>query len=292
MTGTPLTLVIMAAGVGSRFGGTKQLAEVGPCGEAIVDYTIADARAAGFDHVVVIVRSAIHEDMRDHLARFHADADGFAYVAQDLDPLAPPRARPWGTGHAVLSARDHVQGPFAVVNADDYYGPQPWQPLAEALRSGPNLQLVAYRLDQTLSDQGTVSRGVCSVGSDGYLEAVHEHPAIRRHADGSIRSDDTLVLDPDTPVSMNLWGLHASFFGPLREGFERFVADGAGDERAEYQLPSVIAGLITAGTATVEVRRTDASWMGVTYPGDLAVARARMTELIERGHYPSPLLAR
>ncbi|MPY95293.1 MAG: NTP transferase domain-containing protein, partial [Acidimicrobiia bacterium] len=190
MTSVAPTLVVMAAGIGSRFGGTKQLAEVGPGGEALLDYTIADARRAGFGPVVLVVREAIRDAVGDHLARFHADAASFTLLCQDLDTSAadagaPPRDRPWGTGHAVLSARGEVRGPFAVVNADDYYGAAALDELGRALaapggRSPTTYHLVAYRLANTLSTEGTVSRGVCRVAADGRLETVTEHLAIAR----------------------------------------------------------------------------------------------------------------
>jgi NDP-sugar pyrophosphorylase family protein len=282
----------MAAGVGSRFGGTKQLAEVGPSGEALLDYTIADARRAGFERIVLIVRSEIRDPVLAHLRRFHADADRFALVCQDADPSAPPRAKPWGTGHAVLSVADQVAGPFVVVNADDYYGPQAFKTVSEALAGGVSreLHLVAFSLARTLSPRGTVSRGVCEVHADGTLRSITEHLAIERAADGTIRAGEGAPeLPADTPVSMNLWGLQPFVFDELREGFGRFVADHRDDPKAEYLLPEVIGQLTDRGVASVRVHRTSAEWLGVTYPGDLDDARQRMAELVKAGAYPSPL---
>lgn len=286
MTQVEPALVVMAAGIGSRFGGTKQLAEVGPRGEALLDYTIDQARRAGFGPVVLIVRSAIRDDVAAHLARFHDDADDFTLVCQDLEPTAAaagPRERPWGTGHAVLAVRDHVDRPFAVVNADDYYGTA-LDELARAFAepggaSPTTYHLVAYRLANTLSDEGTVSRGVCRVAADGTLEAVTEHLALSRGADGRIGGPDAAALADDTPVSMNLWGLHPSLFGHLAARFDAFARANADRPTAELQLPTVITELIGEGLAHVRVHHTDAVWLGVTYPGDLEHARLRLSEV-------------
>jgi len=284
----------MAAGLGSRFGGTKQLAEVGPSGEAVLDYTIADARAAGFGPVVLIVRSEIAELVAAHLARFHTDAADFTLVCQDREPTAPPRPKPWGTGHAVLTAAPHVQGAFAVVNADDFYGRAAIGSLARALHDdgGPGrFHLVGYRLAATLSPRGTVSRGVCSVDDADQLVGVREHTAIARDEGGTIRAGlpDGPVLADDTLVSMNLWGLDASLFGALTDGFERFVAEHVEDPGAEYLLPEIIAGEVARGAATVRVQPTGTEWLGVTYPGDLEDVRERIGQLVADGTYPSPL---
>jgi choline kinase len=283
----------MAAGVGSRFGGTKQLAEVGPSGEALLDYTIADARRAGFGRVVLIVRAEIKEAVAAHLSRFHADSHRFVLVCQDADTAAPPRAKPWGTGHAVLTVADQVTGPFVVVNADDYYGPESFVTLAQAFASGGprELHLVAYSLGRTLSPRGTVSRGVCAVGPAGTLRSITEHLAIERSADGKIRAaEGSSPLDQDTPVSMNLWGLQPFVFGELRQGFEQFVTTHHADPKAEYLLPEVIGHLVDREVTSVQVHRTDAEWLGVTYPGDLEDARQRMAELVASGVYPTPLV--
>jgi NDP-sugar pyrophosphorylase family protein len=294
------SLVVMAAGIGSRFGGTKQLAAVGSAGEALLDYTISDARQAGAGAVVLIVRQAIAEDVADHLRRFHADADRFVLVCQDADPEAPPRERPWGTGHAILTARNHVAGSFAVVNADDYYSPAGFETLAGAFRrdpAGAELHLVAYRLAATLSPRGPVSRGVCDVSDADRLRSITEHLAIERDADGRIRSatsaegaagTERQVLADDTPVSMNLWGLHADVFEHLARGFTDFVAGHRHDPKAEFLLPEVIGELNRAGRP-VRVHRSDAEWLGVTYPGDLDDARRRLAELVAAGRYPPTL---
>lgn len=279
----------MAAGVGSRFGGNKQLAEVGPAGEALLDYTIHDARRAGFERIVLIVRRELVAPMTAQLSRFHNDAHRFVLVCQDEDELAPPRAKPWGTGHAVLTVRDVVPGPFVVVNADDYYGAEVFGLIADVLRGQPGYHLVAYRLDQTLSAEGAVSRGVCQVSSDGHLETIAEEAAIARQGDGTIRTGTGAILAPDTPVSMNLWGLPKTLFSELERRFESFLGAHRSEPKAEFLLPEVIGSLVAQGTESVHVLRTDAPWLGVTYPGDLAGAQLRMADLVAAGVYPSPL---
>ncbi|MEZ5236415.1 MAG: NTP transferase domain-containing protein [Acidimicrobiales bacterium] len=288
---TELALVVLAAGLGSRFGGTKQLAEVGPSGEAILDYTIDDARRAGFDEIVLIVRRDLEQLVTEHLRATHGPALTFRLVFQD--DFGPSRAKPWGTGHAVLAARDTVDGPFAVVNADDFYGTAAFGRLAEALRNDDDPAdrhyLVAYRLARTLSASGTVSRGVCSTGADGMLTSIVENLAIER-VDGRIVSHDSgAELAEDTPVSMNLWGLRPSIFTELGTAWERFLAERGDDPKAEFQLPTVISAAVHAGRASVAVARTDADWMGVTYPADLADVVTRIGELVASGAYRSPL---
>lgn len=291
---TQLTLVVMAAGVGSRFGGTKQLATVGPAGEALLDYTIHDARRAGFERVALIVRSDIEAEMVEHLREQHGTSFRPLLVCQDHDELAPKRARPWGTGHAILALRDVVAGPFVVVNADDFYGRDTFSTLATALSAegdAGDYHLVAYRLDRTLSPRGTVSRGVCKVDDNGHLESITEHLAIQRQTGGAIVSDPQGRLAEDTPVSMNLWGLRPGLFDELRAGFARFVAEHGKEPAAEFQLPTVISEMVGRGAATVTVHRTTSDWLGVTYLGDLDDARTRMADYIAEGTYASPLLS-
>ncbi len=291
----PLTLVVLAAGLGSRFGGTKQLAEVGPSGGAILDYTIFDARRAGFDRLVLIVRTDLVELVRDHLARQHGPDLDYELVLQDR--FGPSRAKPWGTAHAVLATADAVPGPFGVVNADDFYGRDALAELAAALRDPADRQarrvrhhLVAYRLASTLSPRGTVSRGVCTVDGDGNLRSIVENLAIERGDDGRIVSGEAAtVLADDTLVSMNLWGLQPQVFDALRDGWASFHAAHAEDPKAEFLLPTVIGSLVDAGEASVAVHSTASTWVGVTYPGDLDEARATIAALTAEGIYLSTL---
>lgn len=287
-----LSLVVLAAGLGSRFGGTKQLAPVGPGGEVILDYTIADARRAGFEELVLVIRRDIEELVGAHLRTIHGPRLAYRTVFQD--ELGPIRAKPWGTGHAVLAAAPAVDVPFAVVNADDFYGRRPFERLAARLRDtgtpGNRHLLMAYELARTLSPSGSVSRGVCDAGADGSLRSIVEHLSISRQPDGRIVSVGSgAELAADSPVSMNLWGLQPSIFHELHSAWQQFLTGRGDDPKAELQLPTVIDEAVAAGRATVEVERTDAQWMGVTYPDDLPDVTAQVHALVASGEYPSPL---
>lgn len=286
-----VSLVVLAAGLGSRFGGTKQLAAVGPSGEAILDYTINDAGRAGFDRLVLVIRHELTALVVDHLRTVHGDGLDYRLVYQD--DFGPSRAKPWGTGHAVLAAHEAVTGPFAVVNADDFYGRRAFEQLARALRGDAaptHHHLVAYRLAETLSASGTVSRGVCTARATGELVSIVENLAIARDEHGEIVSLETgRRFDADTPVSMNLWGLRPSILEELHRAWSAFSAAHGADPKAEFQLPTVIDAAVAAGRASVGVELTDSPWMGVTYPDDLADVQARIGDLVAAGEYPSPL---
>ena len=273
-----LSLVVMAAGLGSRFGGTKQLAEIGADGEAFLDFAIYDARAAGIDNVVLIIRGDIEEDVRRHVAGQHPGLD-VAYVLQDAD--GPSRAKPWGTAHAVLTAAPAVDGAFVVVNADDYYGRSTYAALAAAAVDlpGDRALLAGFRLGQTLPEIGEVSRGICGVDGTELVSLVETH-GIGRRDDGSITSTDPEgVLTDDTVASMNCWVFAHSLFDHLELGFERFLVEHGGEEKAEYLLPTVVSELRAAGELTVGVVATDEPWVGVTNPDDLEIARRRIAEV-------------
>ena len=226
-----------------------------------------------------------------HLLEVHGGGLDVRLVFQD--DLGPVRERPWGTGHAVLAARGAVDGPFGVVNADDFYGRTAFLQLAGVLGDeGPanRHHLVAYRLAETLSASGTVSRGVCTAGPDGTLLSIEENLAIARDHSGRIVSGQSgAVLAADTPVSMNLWGLRPSIFEELQTGWERFHRSAAGDPKAEFQLPTQIDLAVAAGRASVQLELTDARWIGVTYPDDIVDVRRRIADLVAAGEYPSPL---
>ena len=262
------TLVVMAAGLGSRFGGTKQLAQVGPNGEAFLDFAIADARAAGASRVVLIVRGDIEADVHQHFeARGGLPGDlDVAYVRQDEH--GPARPKPWGTAHAVLTAAEAVGGPFMVCNADDYYGPTAYAALAHAIDGMADNEawLCGYRLDHTLPAEGSVTRGVCQVDG-GQLTAIVEQEGISR-ADNH--------LPEDTLVSMNLWAFSPAFFNALRDGYERFLEEHRDSPTAEYLLPHAVAAEMEKGALTVKVVTTEETWIGVTNPDDLEVARAAL----------------
>lgn len=262
------TLAVMAAGLGSRFGGTKQLARVGPNGEAFLDFAIGDARAAGANRVVLIVRSDIAADVNRHFeSRGGLPAD-LALACVHQDKHGPPRSKPWGTAHAVLSAAGMVSGPFMVCNADDYYGPTAYATLAQAMEgmADDEAWLCGYHLDRTLPSEGTVTRGVCQV-DNGHLVGIVEQEGISR-ADNQ--------LPEDTLVSMNLWAFSPAFFDTLQDGFDLFLANHRDSPSAEYLLPNAVAAEMKKGALTVRVATTQETWIGVTNPQDLEIARTAL----------------
>lgn len=299
------TLVVMAAGIGSRFGGTKQLASVGPDGEAFLDFAMADAVAAGADKAVLVVRSQIEDDVRRHVESRRADQPPeIAYVCQDRG--GPPRSKPWGTAHAVLAAAPAVDGPFVVCNADDYYGPAAFSALASGTAglAPDRAVLCGFRLDRTLPAEGAVSRGICTV-SEGRLRDIVEHHGVARTpapapvhtpastpaptrsdtarsapAPGRITAaDPPVTLPADAVASMNLWAFPTAAFDWLEEGFARFLAAHGQDESIEYLLPAAVAENVESGSLTVDVVTTDETWVGVTNPDDLHPARAAIAAM-------------
>lgn len=275
-----VNLLIMAAGLGSRFGGDKQLVDVGPNGESFFDYAIRDSLHAGATDVVIIVRSSIEQQVLDHVSTIHPDLT-IKTVCQDHH--GPDRAKPWGTAHAVLAAADAVTGPFVVVNADDYYGPSSYERIVSFLEGSSDTEaaLVGFELSRTLPKFGAVSRGVCETNDAGHLSAITETHGILRNDDGVIVSDDPVgTYADDTPVSMNMWGLPQSFFGHLATKFETFLTDFGHEEKSEFLLPSAISELMVSGDLSVEMLSSSENWIGVTNPDDLEVAR---TVLRERG---------
>lgn len=268
------TLVVMAAGLGSRFGGVKQLAPVGPGGEVILDYTIRDAMAAGLEQVVLIVRSDIRDDVEAHVTKIHGAGAPIAYVHQD--ELPPPRPeKPWGTVHATLSAAPAVDGPFVLVNADDYYGTRSFHIAAGELASADEstCSIVAFELAKTLSASGSVTRGVCEV-RDGLLTGIAETGDLQRRPDGTIGiGSDGRELAADTPVSMNLWAFHPSILPVLRERFDAWLADNRDVPKAECLLPTEIGHLRDEGRLVVRVVSSPETWTGITNPDDLDAVR-------------------
>ena len=269
------TLVIMAAGLGSRFGGVKQLAQVGPRGEALLDFSISDAIAAGFADVIMIVRTDIEDDVRAHLDRFHADTP-IRYVRQD--DLGPPRAKPWGTLHAVLSAADALDRPFAVINADDYYGPSSFRLAAECLAaSRPGLAAnVAFELGRTVPPSGAVTRAVTAV-AEGMLTEIVETEGCERLADGTFVAGGRSVA-ASTPVSMNLWCFHHSALDDFAERWKVFHDARADDPKAECQLPTVVGELMADDRLAVEVVASGEQWIGITNPDDFHLAKAALAD--------------
>lgn len=268
----------MAAGLGSRFGGTKQLAVVGADGEAFIDFAIRDAVDAGVGRVVLIVRSDIKDDVQCHIGDRYGDLE-ISYVCQDEH--GPPRAKPWGTAHAVLAAAEEVDGPFVVCNADDYYGRSTYESVVartSGLEAGQAL-LGGFRLERTLPEVGEVSRGICTVEADELVSLVETH-GISRRQDGSITAAEPPgMLTPDAVASMNFWAFDEQIFDQLEAAFERFARKHDDDENAEFLLPSLVDELMSSSELKVKVIPTDEAWVGVTNPADLEIARRRISEL-------------
>lgn len=293
-----LTLVVMAAGVGSRFGGLKQLEPVGPSGEIILDYSIYDALSAGISRVVFVIRREIEADFRQIVGRHAEPAADVRYVFQELDALpagldraaARGRTKPWGTGHAILCCRDAVDGAFVAINADDFYGHSPYVDLAAFLgRAGDGYCMSGYVLGQTLSEHGTVARGVCVVNDEGALREIREILTIeRRGAEIGYTGEDGTwaTLPANTVVSMNMWGFRPGLFAELERLFAEFVRLEGASSRSEFYIPKAVMALIAQGRARVAVLPTDARWVGVTHRDDVPAVRRSIAALVERGTYP------
>ena len=290
------TLLVLAAGMGSRYGGLKQLDPVGPGGETLLDYSVHDAMRAGFDRVVFLIRRDIEKDFRAQIGARYEGKIAIGYAFQQLDDLPPGftppvgRTKPWGTAHAVWCARDTVDAPFAAINADDFYGAESFRRLGEFLASADpsaepaHFAMAGYRLDKTLSEHGTVARGICEVGADHLLRGVEEVTDLARRADGTIVSGDR-AFAPDTPVSMNFWGATPRIFPLLTSKLDNFLAANAGSEKSEFYIPSAVAGMIAAGEATVRVIPTTSDWFGVTYREDRPRVVESIARLVSSGAY-------
>ena len=299
-----LTLLIMAAGLGSRYGGNKQVDQIGPNGEILMEYSIHDAIEAGFSRVVFIIRRSMEENFRERIGNKIARKVPVAYAFQEFDTLpawfTPPegRTKPYGTAHAVLCARDVVHGPFAVINADDYYGRDAFRAMAASLRGfGPEdnrASMVAYYLKNTISEHGHVTRGICSVDADHHLLKVTETYSILPFPDGTIRDihdqPEGVILDPNALVSMNLWGFAPFIFEEGQKYLELFLKDPSGDPlKKECLLPSLVDYMMQTRGLVVDVLSTAAVWFGVTYKEDKAYVAAELLKLHEAGVYPPAL---
>jgi dTDP-glucose pyrophosphorylase len=296
------TLVILAAGMGSRYGGLKQIDGVGPSEEGIIEYSIYDAIRAGFGKVVFIIRKDIEAPFREKFDGKFGDQIEVAYAFQGMDSYVPEdvdhtkREKPWGTSHAMLVAKEVVKEPFAVINADDYYGTKAFAKMAKFLteEASPELfSMVGYVLHRTLSDHGTVNRGVTEVSDDQMLKDVNERLKIKRGDDGKVTylgdDDNRYELADDAVVSMNFWGFHPSIFNRIEADFQDFARDNQGKPRAEYLIPELVDGMIKEGSAKVKVLVSDDRWYGVTYQEDKPKVQAAFTKLVEDEVYPSPL---
>lgn len=302
---TQPTLIVMAAGIGSRYGGLKQVDPIGPNGEIVIDYAIYDALRAGFEKFVFIICKDIETVFREKIGKNIEQRADTVYVFQDVSQVPegfsvpPERKKPWGTGHAVLCAKDVVTGPCAVINADDFYGPHAFKILADYLRGAQDngglydYAMVGYVLRNTLSEHGSVSRGVCSVSPDGSLQSIRELTRIER-IDGeiqySVNGVDWVPLPDDSIVSMNFWGFTPSIFSELEARFPIFLEKNAGNLlKAEYFLPEVVNELLQENKARVKVLPTSEKWFGVTNPQDRPIVQEAIREQIRRGIYPQNL---
>lgn len=286
------TLLILAAGMGSRYGGLKQLDQMGPHGETIMDYSVRYALESGFGKVVIVIRRSMEADFKQYILPRYADKIPVTYVFQELDILPPgftvnpERQKPYGTAHAILVAREAIQEPFTVINADDFYGRQAFEVMADFLRNAepavpPTYAMVGYRLDRTLSRNGTVSRGVCQTNEEGYLTDIVENHKIGYTDKGIENIEEGLynLFTGTEPVSMNFWGFTPDFFQALEEQFVDFMKENHDNIKAEYPIPNVIANLMARGAARVKVLHSDAEWFGVTYKEDRPYVVKRLAQL-------------
>ena len=299
------TLIIMAAGIGSRFGtGIKQLVKMAPNGEIIMDFSIYDAKAAGFTKVVFVIRKAIEAEFKEVIGNRLSKVMPVEYVYQELEDLPDGyevpagRVKPWGTGQAILACKNVVKEPFVIINADDYYGKEAFIKLHDFLisenenKEKMNLAMAGFSLKNTLSENGAVTRGVCVADENGYLEKVIETTGIQI-VDGKIQCDNAEVskwITPDTMVSMNMWAGYPDFLKYIDEGFTRFLDTlGENPEKKEYLLPNIVAELLEKNLASVKVLNTSDRWIGITYKEDIEPAQEKFHLMIEDGTYPKEL---
>lgn len=298
------TLVIMAAGIGSRFGGgIKQLEPVGPNGEIIMDYSIYDAMEAGFNKVVFVIRKDLEEVFKEVIGNRIEKVIPVEYAFQEIDDLPAGftvpegRKKPWGTGQAILACKDLVKEPFAVINADDYYGKDSFKTLHDYLvedhkfEGQYNISMVGFILGNTLSDNGAVTRGVCRTDAAGNLVAVDETSGIVKTAEGAAYEKDgqMVSVDVNSRVSMNMWGLEPDFFAELESGFKNFLGNLTEGGKQEYLLPTIVDTLVKEDRARVKVLESKDKWVGVTYKEDKPVVVASIKELVTSGKYPEKL---
>ena len=306
------TLLVLAAGMGSRYGGLKQMDGLGPHGETIIDYSIHDAVEAGFGKVVYIVRESFKAQMEQAVKEKYAGVktvDGepiqFVFVTQELDKIPAPftvpeeRVKPWGTAHAVLMAADVIHEPFAVINGDDFYGKESFKILGDWCRAHEKTEgrycIVGFELENTLSENGSVSRGICSYDAKGNLTDIAEHLEIAREADGkvygnnSVNGENHVSLEAKALCSMNMWGFTPDYFAKSAAIFKTFLAQHITEPKKEYYIPYAVDVIVKSGQGACEVLSTPSHWFGVTYKEDRPGVVAKFAELVQKGIYPSPL---
>lgn len=294
------TLLVLAAGMGSRYGSLKQIDPIGPSGETIMDYSVYDALRAGFGKVVFVIRKNIEQDFRETLLEKFKNIIEVDYVFQELEMLPygfsvpAGRQKPWGTAHAILVAENAVKTPFAVINADDFYGYEAFEITARFLEdkeTESNYSMAGYLLKNTLSEHGSVSRGVCKTTSKGYLESIKEVTEIKKTGGRIVYSDGNNLnsINENTKVSMNFWGFTPAIFSQIKEGFSLFLEKNINDLKSEYYIPAVIDNLIKQNMADVRVLTSNSSWFGITYKEDKSNAEEHINDLIRKGKYPAKL---
>lgn len=296
------TLFVLAAGMGSRYGGLKQLDGLGPNGETIMDYSVFDAMRAGFGKIVFVIRKDFEQDFKDKVLAKYENHIPVELVFQDLNSLPEgcicpeDRVKPWGTNHAVMMGKDVIKEPFAVINADDFYGRDSFVVLSKALQAVEGKTndycMIAFFVGKTLSDSGSVSRGVCASNEEGYLTDVVERTDIAR-VDGQVyfkdEKNENIAISDDTLVSMNMWGFTPDYFAYSDEGFKKFFNENKENPKAEYYIPTLVNDLIKAKQAKCRVHSTTSQWFGVTYAADRQGVVDRLQSLVNQGEYPSPL---
>jgi UTP-glucose-1-phosphate uridylyltransferase len=297
------TLLILAAGIGSRYGGMKQIDQVGPSGEAIIDYSVYDAIRTGFGKIVFVIRKQIEKDIREFFEHKLAGKIQMEYVYQELNMIPegytvpPERIKPWGTAHAVWVAAKAIKEPFVAINADDFYGLESYRLMAEYLTSrspadSTNFCMIGYRIQDTLSEYGSVSRGVCESDDQLFLKTVVERPEIFRK-DGEIAFRDehgsNVLLSADTLVSMNIWGFTPAIFNHIGKQFTDFIRENVSNIKAELYIPSIVNYIVKNGKGNVKILPAKDKWFGVTYKEDKQLAVQNIRKLIEKGIYPEKL---
>lgn len=297
------TLLIMAAGMGNRYGGLKQLDRLGPTGETIPDYSVYNALQGGFGKVVFVIRHSFEAEFRSAVLSRYEGKIATDVVYQELDALPDGftvpdgRTRPWGTGHAMLMAKELIKEPFCVINADDYYGAEAFRIMAAALSALPEESVgsyftAGYRLGLTLSESGSVSRGICTVSDKGLLTRIEEHKELIRQGEQIVDLPTAHTFSPDTFVSMNFWGFTPDLFAHTEQLFRQFLMEHAKEEKSEFYIPTVVDYLIKSGKGTFKVLPTEESWFGVTYTADRPMVVERLRQLHEKGVYPTPLMSK
>ena len=295
------TLFILAAGMGSRYGGLKQLDGLGPSGETIMDYSVYDALRAGFGKIVFVIRHDFEQEFRDKIISKYEGHVPVEVVFQDINTLPegfspnPERSKPWGTNHAVLMGKEAIREPFGVINADDYYGADSFRILGDFLRSVKDRKnsycMIGFNIENTLSENGGVSRGLCEVDSDGFLSGVKECHGIERKEGRLIQVEEgeNVPFPENASVSMNMWGFTPDYFDYSEKAFVEFLKEHGNDLKTEFYIPSVVNDLSNNGTVTLKVEQTPNRWFGVTYAADREATVAQFKKLVEEGLYPTPL---